>query len=607
MSCFAGGAREPLGCQRETGDRQPRLPMERDGVAPHGVTSLEERPGLGPSGSRRTVLVEVALLGLLALAVRMLNLDHTPQTDEFNHLLAARSFLSDGTLALVEGGPEYTRAPLFTYIVAGFIATLGESFVVARLPAVLAGMALVVALFLAVRGVSDRLSAWVAALLLCFAPIAIEQSQLVRFYSFHGLLFFVGSIAVYRLTDRPLPTSRRAGGLALLALATLGLAYHLQVITMIGLGALAIWALLAAGPALIRLVRARGRLPWFVGGIAVLCVVGAAVATWTGFLSHLLWRFGYVDYWAEARRDVVRFYDWVFLDRYPTLWTLFPVLALVAIWYRARPAVFGTLIFGFAFLVHSLVAWKEERYLLYALPFFFGVCGLAVGVLLPWLYARVREALGRFLTADAGSALVRRLAMAGLTGAFVFVAAENGAASYTARMLLEDDADWRQIPRYRGEADWAAALPLLRPVADSVDVVISSSELKALYFLGRLDFDLVPEDFGITGDRTPEHPFSYKSGRPWVTTDQALRQAMSCFASGLVIVEEGHWLEPIGVTPAQMEYLESHARPLPVPERYRIRAFRWRDREVTDATGCEAVHAAHRAGTVGKPPPRVRR
>lgn len=557
------------------------------------------------TSTRRGVLIEAALIGLLALLVRLLNLDHTPWTDEFNHLLAARSLLSAGTLELVTGGHEYYRGALFTYLVAGFVKVGGESLVVARLPAVLAGSALVAALFLAVRAVGDRLSAWSAGLLLCFAPIAIQTSQLVRFYTLHALLFFLAAAFIYRLTAPPPPSRGRVVWLVLAASLTLGLALHLQLITVIGAGALGLWLCLTGLPALIRSARARGRLAWLLIGLAAAVLVLALAVERADLWARAWRRFETADYWARDARDQLRFYDWLFIDRYPTLWSLFPLLALVAASRWLRAALFGTLVFASAFLVHSLAAWKTERYLFYALPFFFGVCGLALGVILPWAYRTTGELVSRLAGGGWQTRRIRLVTLTLLAGALLFTVAQNGATSYSARMLLGKDGDWSLVPRYRGESDWPHAQSTLRALADDVDVIISSSELKALYYLGRLDFDLVPEEFGWSGNRTPEHPFSEKSGRAWVATEESLRQAMSCFRSGLVIVETGHWREPIGVTDGQADYLESNAVEHALPEAWRLHAFTWNRGSSGDAEPgeeCGAVLAAREQGTRLPPP-----
>src|ERR1700712_590095 len=134
-------------------------------------------PGLsGPSRLRSAAVAAPLAVFAIALATRLIGLHHTPYVDELNHVMAAHSLLAHGTLELDPGGEPYTRARLFTYFVAALFRVFGASLVVARLPAVLAGAALVGVLFVWVRRVAGSGAAWVAAMLFCFQPQSIYLS-----------------------------------------------------------------------------------------------------------------------------------------------------------------------------------------------------------------------------------------------------------------------------------------------------------------------------------------------------------------------------------------------------------------------------------------------
>src|SRR5687768_5411283 len=90
-----------------------------------------------------------ALLGCLALAVRLPNLDHAAELDELYHFFAAQSWLAEGQLRVAEG--VYARTALFTIFLAQWLGIFGENLVVARLPSLIAGTALVVLVFLWTR------------------------------------------------------------------------------------------------------------------------------------------------------------------------------------------------------------------------------------------------------------------------------------------------------------------------------------------------------------------------------------------------------------------------------------------------------------------------
>ena len=92
-------------------------------------------------------------------------------------------------------------------------------------------------------------------------------------------------------------------------------------------------------------------------------------------------------------------------------------------------------------------------------------------------------------------------------------------------MLRVSDADWELALLYRGQPDWDAAHSVLGPAADSSAVVVSSSELKSMYYLHRSDVLLSVD---LLGDpRKPGAEFSTfrKLARPVVSTDSVARRA----------------------------------------------------------------------------------
>jgi hypothetical protein len=105
--------------------------------------------------------LDLVALAALCPITRLTSLDHNPHEDELTQLLAARSLLADGTLA-IDGGQPYTRAWVYTYLVAGAFRVGGEGLPVGRLPAVLFGTLLVLALFVWLRGPAGRAGAWAA-------------------------------------------------------------------------------------------------------------------------------------------------------------------------------------------------------------------------------------------------------------------------------------------------------------------------------------------------------------------------------------------------------------------------------------------------------------
>jgi hypothetical protein len=512
--------------------------------------------------------------------------------DELNHVLAARSLLADGTLQL-EGGEVYTRGWAFTYLVAGLFRIFGESLVAARVPAVLGGAALVVAVFLWVRSLAGRGAGWIAGLLVCFYPEGIWLSQLSRFYTLQALFFWLGAVCVYSLLAAERFEGKRALGHGACAVGCLGLALHLQILTAAGIVGLLLWAAGACGG---KLAGARKGSPirkWVaLSVLSAVFVAVVVVAVQAGVVSRIVSAVSYADAWAVEERGNLRYYHWLFLHLYPTLWSLTPLVFLLAVARNVRAAVFCAVVFFTALLLQSVAAWKAERYIFYAVPMLFALWGMGVAEGFRWLQGPLVELVDQLVPRW----LPRRRASAAATvllaGCVLFAMVGNTAFSYAWKMMVLGDQRWTADMRYRGEPDWAAVRDELGPLVDGAEVIISSSELKALYFLGRLDYVLFAGHLMRGEEKLPEFSASEKLGRPVISTAGSLAVVISCYSDGLVLAEPGQWRTPWGVTPEAADYLEANCRALNIESRPRLLAFRWEGQRLRSPEACAALRGS---------------
>ncbi len=510
------------------------------------------------AASRGAALGALALL-LLAAGVRLLGLDHTPHYDELYHVLAARSLLEDGTLQLGDGFP-YVRARLFTFLVAGSFALFGESLATARVPAVAAGALLAAFVYAWVRRRHGPLAGWIAGLLVCFAPSSIYLSQQARFYTLHALLMWIGMTALFdAVVDAPRAGRRTGAWLAVVA--SFAVAYTLQVTTVIGVGAAAAAALVASAPRWWKLP-ARAR---FLGlGLAV--AAGAALLYARG--PELWERFRWSAPWGAHARGEHRYYYGLFLRQYPAIWPALPVLALAAAIRSRRAAAYLTVAFFLILGVLSFAAWKHERYIFFALPLAFALAAMGVAAVFEWLWSAFAGEWKRL------RAWARAGVVALAVGAAGFLLIGQDAVSYSYRMLTVSDADWWLPWYYRGEPDWERAAELLGD-RDPRGVVLASSKLKALYYLGDLDFVLGREPL-MSGDAlAPDFTREDQLGRPVVYSPDAVRRIVACEPSGLVVVERGAWDNPLRVDAALSAFLEAELRRVDLPGELRLLAFSW--------------------------------
>src|SRR5690606_5178410 len=141
----------------------------------------------------------------------------------------------------------YVRGAIFTRAVAALLSVFGPSLPVARIPALLAGCGVALVVFLWLRLSGERWAAWIAAALVCVDPILVQLSQIVRFYSLQHLAFLLGTIGVFVWVERrpPVPASVALLGASAAALA---LAFELQIVSLIGIGGLALFVVAALAP-----------------------------------------------------------------------------------------------------------------------------------------------------------------------------------------------------------------------------------------------------------------------------------------------------------------------------------------------------------------------
>ena len=126
------------------------------------VQNLEERVSGAKPRRVGWGLWEVALIAGLALGFRLIHLEEVRHVDSYFHIMAAASWLTDGMLS-IGGEWPHDRAYLFTHLVAALQSLFGGTTFVAGLPAIVAGVAWVAALFIWVRSVGTGLSRRAAA------------------------------------------------------------------------------------------------------------------------------------------------------------------------------------------------------------------------------------------------------------------------------------------------------------------------------------------------------------------------------------------------------------------------------------------------------------
>ena len=529
-------------------------------------------------GARWRQWVAPAALFLLGLALYSFNLDKPPRFDELYHVLGARGYLEHGEPRIAEG--VYERARYFTALIAFLFSVFGESVVVARLPAVVCSSLLVSFLFVWVRSVAGQPAAWFAAIALLTSPFLTQVAQDIRFYAPFTLLFWLAAMAVYAVGTEERLSPIRLAWLIVAAAVCLSAALHLQQLTLIGLVGLGAWLAVQVG------------LPWLravLGGyvrVAIALVILAVAILGLAqiwFPSELWQRYRHTALFDAGTRNQFWFYHQWLNFYYPTLWPLFPLVALAALALRARPALFCLCLLVTALLLLSFGGPKSMLYATFLLPFLFALWGMAFAHVWGRVRGFVLEVIDgalRRLEIPRFPAIRTGLILA--TGGFVLLA--NTATIRTATMLAGIT-----VPPELPAARWWEAAEVLAPWLGHASVVVTTSELDALYYLG--DYDIMFSKTRLSEQPPPAAEFGRdrRTGRPVVSTPESMDRIINCFSDGVIVADDFRWRSSAYLDDATADLIVQRTDPVPLPSRTRILAFRWENGEAGKSEGCAAV------------------
>jgi hypothetical protein len=544
-----------------------------------------------PAASRIPTWAAPLALFLAACLLYAINLGRPLTHDELYHVLAARGWLATGEPRIGEG--LYARSLVTTWLVAQSFALLGESAAAARLVALPVVAATVALLFVWLRRSAGSTAAWFGAGLFAISPFAVEIAQFVRFYALQGLAFLAGTLLI---ATAAAPGARHRRVACLLAgAACLAAAAMLNENALLGLVGVGLWT---AGALL---------LPWLAdptvppgprrGLLALLgltILAGFATLMATGLLAEAWQQYRAFPQFNTVNADRFWFYHFWYMLFYPTLWPLTGLLALVALAAWPRPASLALVVFATTFLLGSFAGSKTLRYVAYAQPFLFALWGMGLAALLPWL-GRVLARLVRRLAALLRPVRAAFLARGLLMGAVLFLLLANPAWLRTATLIANVP-----VPPELPPEDWAAARPALAVPLAEARLVVSTSELAALYYLGRADVSLSRSKlFELAVTPPPEFTRDGRTGVPVISTAASLARLLDCYPSGLIVGSLNDWRQDARITPAIRELLAARATPIALPPRTHLFAYRW-DEPAAGTGGCGDLPAELPAGHIGQ-------
>jgi hypothetical protein len=474
--------------------------------------------------------------------------------DELYHLLAARGWLETGSYQIGADGIYLRGAPI-TWSVAQLVDLFGEHLAVARLTALIPTVALVL---LGGWWLTNRFGlalgyTWVTLCIL--SPFLIEVATFVRWYGLMALLVGIFFASVFEASLPESPRRYRLITACLLLISTVAIALlQVELLAPIALAGI----LVAGRNVLVELPRAT-----VFRVVAVVAIIGAIVllGLLISGIGLFLWgRYRLVVPWAAEHANSPLFYHRYLLLYYPTLWPLTGVLWLIGRRLAPNLADSAVTIAGVGLLFQAGAGLKATRYIAYLVPWLNLVWALGlVGI---WQY--IKELDLQWPT----SALARAVVAASL--AFVVL---GNAASVRALTL----ALGITVPPERPPADWAGTAEVLAPIAKEADILISSSELEALYAFGRIDYAVNHSLYHEVTLRYPKEPI-VRDRRTGVRTfehPRALQEVLECHQSALVVSDVYRWRDPGKVPDDFADLVEKRLVELDLPPDSNMRAWQW--------------------------------
>jgi len=414
-----------------------------------------------------------AILSMLLLpALSHSILVHPPEYDELLHVLAARGINETGLPSITDG--LYTRAQLYTRLIA-WVTTLSDNeLLVARLPALIFGM-LATALLTAWVGLRVG---WIAAVavatLFVISPMTLHSSVLVRFYTLHTLLMATMLLFWYEASQWPRTLRRLLIFIVLsTALIWLGLQFHAltQISILSGLTALAMVVLFDNKSILLGIA---SRWPVLTGLLLVSVVALVPLVAIKADIMTLLR--GTLPLWSANRAGNYAYYISALSVELPFFWPLFPLMVIFAFYEKPRLALFCLTAFIVSLVINSIAAQKATRYFYHAYPVFCILWAVGFQRVLTFGFTELRKHHGRL----AGAGMLAVLSLCLLSAHEV----KRGIKLLLDRGQLDDT-----IP-VRSEPDWLLALPRLGDLAQSVDTLIVTSGVKGQYTFGKFDYEM---------------------------------------------------------------------------------------------------------------------
>lgn len=528
--------------------------------------------------TRLAAILLIAAAVALGAALRIVNLGEPELVnDELIHYFTAKS-LQGGEGFVLPSGETYSRGTDITRLVAVSTSVVEDPELGARLPSLVFGLANMLLLAFVAWRIAGPWAAVLAVALLAVYPTAVYQSRLTRFYTYQlnfGLIALLGTWIVVQFAGRAheLGRDQLRRQWMWAAMAGLGflLALRVQVTTFsvmagaaIAIALAALWDLREGG------VRSWRRSVPFQLSVGGLVVAAAVLVAAPGYVRQLTSTATGVPEWAGGAPGNTLAYYYALSESFPAIVALIPAIFLVLLLTNFRQAIFLGIWFGVPLLLHSfLFGFKNERYILLAIPALFIATGAVVAALSSWLRIRLEKLVP-------GLPYVHFTVASIIVAIWTFALVTTPAFSESRRMA--DGRYYEQLP------DWKRAAELIEVELSARPLLIGSSDASAsLFYWPRIDFSIstsaltrpsrraaAARNLPAKGIGSPE----FYVGVPMLPTPDAIRTLATNGDDVLIAVDDVR-IRFGNVDAALVRVLESEGTELCAGSCGPLRLFRW--------------------------------
>jgi 4-amino-4-deoxy-L-arabinose transferase-like glycosyltransferase len=330
--------------------------------------------------STRMNLILLAGILLLALFLRLWNLgQYGFWTDELFHVIAARSYLENGSFFVPLTG-EYTRAYPYTLCVALSFKLFGISEFSARLPSIFFSMVFLIIAYGILKRYFDRHVALLFTFFMAISPFVLIMTRECRMYTLFQTIYFLISFAFLRGFESSNPSIFKnfevkwqinlsylflSGLLFLVALNIHKLSLNFGLIV------------LAYCTLMVLYVAYTEKLKNAIFSKYALIIASAGLATLLLFalnedyLRRIIKMAIHVPPWDQVGHGNFGFYKKVIFGSQPVLFFIYPLSILLIMKDRFKLGSFIFLSFIILIFMHSFIfGRKNDRYIFYIFPFF---------------------------------------------------------------------------------------------------------------------------------------------------------------------------------------------------------------------------------------------